>query len=58
MAPPQGTTGVFCPSTALGLFLIYDYRLGSQLSQRQWAYAFALVTTLFFTCESNVDPTP
>ena len=26
-------------------------RSGSQLTRRQWAYAFALVTTLFFTCE-------
>jgi len=30
-------------------------RLGSQLSRRQWAYAFALVTTLFFTCELRAD---
>jgi hypothetical protein len=28
--------------------------LGSQLSQSQWAFAFALVTSLFFTCSSHL----
>lgn len=40
-------------------FHLWFCRLGSQLSRRQWAYAFALVTTLFFTCKlraGSIEP--
>ena len=51
MATPTGVTGI---SKILNLFeLLYNHLplLGAQLSQGRWLFAFALVTSLFFTCE-------
>lgn len=53
MAPLQGITGPFFFFSFLGT--VVDRCAGSQLSTGRWAFAFSLVTSLFFTCKPVID---